>query len=454
MQKSMALGAVLLSLSAGCGSDDSEGGGSGGGTQWDPSALTRCGLPSYDWLPADQVGTVLEKQLAQNVAQSQLTLVLSLAASTMKIAHPVNHSVSVYVMRYQTQDRGELVDATAMVAIPDVTEPTTLPMLEYLHGTSGFDDACAPSHGAADLTRGDTLGTAAFAGIGYVAVTPDYIGLKSLGGASQRPHPYLVGEATAIASLDAIRAAKQLVAEVAPSITLKGLVVAGFSQGGHAAEATTRFAPYYAPELTVAGAATIAAPTDQVGAFAGAKPNPSFWSLGVAWGYLIDGYYGGGALGKALKAPWDLQAKDVALGRCEPGYQDPLANVTGIEELMQPDLLAAFDAGGVGLVEPWSCYVRENDPLTMPVPIDKTPTLYVLGENDPLVVAAPQRAAFDTLCERGAKLSYLECAGADHSQAFYWSVDDIFEFFSARLEGKPMSGTCQRGTATTCKSTP
>jgi hypothetical protein len=200
----------------------------------------------------------------------------------------------------------------------------------------------------------------------------------------------------------------------------------------------------------------VAAPTDVVGAFGGAlhqTANPSFWGLGVAWAYMADTYYGGNALDKALMPPWDVQAKDVALGRCSPGYQDPLAGVTDVNELVRPEMIAAIDAGGQGY-DPWSCYALENSPLAMPVPVDETPTLYVLGETDPLVIPEPQRAAFDAMCEKGAKLTYLECAGADHGQAFYWSIDDVLDFFSARLAGEPMANTCQRGTATTCKSTP
>lgn len=83
------------------------------------------------------------------------------------------------------------------------------------------------------------------------------------------------------------------------------------------------------------------------------------------------------------------------------------------------------------------------------MPVDETPTLYVLGESDPLVVAEPQRAAFDEMCEKGAQFVYLGCAAADHEQAFYWSVDDVLDFFSARLAGEPMPATCQRGAATT-----
>ena len=48
----------------------------------------------------------------------------------------------------------------------------------------------------------------ALAARGYVVVAPDSIGLRAFGGTTGSP-PYLVGQPTAIASLDAVRAALQ-----------------------------------------------------------------------------------------------------------------------------------------------------------------------------------------------------------------------------------------------------
>ena len=62
-----------------------------------------------------------------------------------------------------------------------------------------MSDICAPS------SSDDALQLASlFASLGHLVVLPDYIGLKAFGNPSPELHPYLVGEATAIASLDAV----------------------------------------------------------------------------------------------------------------------------------------------------------------------------------------------------------------------------------------------------------
>ena len=61
---------------------------------------------------------------------------------------------------------------------------------------------------------------------GWVVVATDY-SFAEKGG----PHPYLIGEGEARATLDSVRAARQM-----SELTLdKRMVVWGYSQGGHAA---------------------------------------------------------------------------------------------------------------------------------------------------------------------------------------------------------------------------
>src|SRR6184192_3828022 len=67
-------------------------------------------------------------------------------------------------------------------------------------------------------------------------------------------HPYLIGEGEARATLDSVRAARQM-----SELTLdQRMVVWGYSQGGHAALWTGIVGPCYAPELEILGVAAIA----------------------------------------------------------------------------------------------------------------------------------------------------------------------------------------------------
>ena len=69
---------------------------------------------------------------------------------------------------------------------PMRTFPAKRSVARARHGTSGFNDACAPSN---DKDTRTLLG--ALAALGYVMVAPDSIGLRAFG-ATGFP-PYLVG---------------------------------------------------------------------------------------------------------------------------------------------------------------------------------------------------------------------------------------------------------------------
>src|SRR5438874_547517 len=121
------------------------------------------------------------------------------------------------------------------------------PVIAWQHGTTGLLQKCMPSLMSAP-TKGiperDRIVMA-----GWVVVATDY-SFAEKGG----PHPYLIGEGEARATLDSVRAARQI-----SELTLdKRMVVWGYSQGGHAALWTGIVGPRYAPDLEIRGVAAIA----------------------------------------------------------------------------------------------------------------------------------------------------------------------------------------------------
>ena len=145
------------------------------------------------------------------------------------------YDVRVFRIRYTTQDRGKATEATGFVALPKVPEELSelrVDLLIYLHGTAGFSDGCAPSASILDPIAG-----AALASFGHVVVAPDYLGMNGNGPPSTQLHPYVIAEPTAIASLDAARAARELLVAVdQPGLLARpDVLVLGGSQGGHAA---------------------------------------------------------------------------------------------------------------------------------------------------------------------------------------------------------------------------
>src|ERR1700720_459121 len=147
-------------------------------------------------------------------------------------------------------------DSTPATAVATVFAPTNSPagprpVIAWEHGTTGLLQKCMPSlfsAPSAGIPGRDRIVMA-----GWVVGPTDY-SFPEKGG----PHPYLIGEGEARATLDAVRAARQM-----SELTLdKRMVVWGYSQGGHAALWIGIIGPRYAPDLEVLGVAAIAPATN------------------------------------------------------------------------------------------------------------------------------------------------------------------------------------------------
>lgn len=160
------------------------------------------------------------------------------------------HAAQGYRMLYAGQGyHGGPRDVTGIALVPDTPVPAGgLPIVGYAHGTTGLGDNAAPSR--TGFTRLEREHVARWLAAGYIVAVTDYEGLSTPG-----PHPYLNGEAVADDVVDAVRAVRQLGVP-----TTGGWVVAGFSQGGHAALFVGLMATRYAPELDFRGTVSLAPP--------------------------------------------------------------------------------------------------------------------------------------------------------------------------------------------------
>lgn len=145
--------------------------------------------------------------------------------------------------------------ASALVRLPaGAAEVASLPIVAWTHGTSGMGQDCGLL-GIAGLANGNAPIVARFSDAGYAVVIPDYLGLSP---DSPGPHPYLHRQTEATATIDAVRAARARF-----DVLSTTWLVAGHSQGGHAALSTGNLAPTYAPELDLRGIVALA-PTSNV----------------------------------------------------------------------------------------------------------------------------------------------------------------------------------------------
>src|SRR3954447_2733651 len=169
---------------------------------------------------------------------------------------------------------GKPIAVSGAVAVPRGKPPKGgWPILTWAHGTTGIADVCAPTRApvAVSYVRRD-LGD--FLKAGFAVVSTDYQGLGTPG-----THQYLVGKEEGRSVLDIVRAARQLDPRLG-----KRVVIAGHSQGGHAALWAAALAPKWTPEVEVRGTVAFAPAShfsEQFGAIGAAK-NPSPLSAYVA----------------------------------------------------------------------------------------------------------------------------------------------------------------------------
>lgn len=416
------------------------------------NAPARCGQPEYQWVADESLGDVVELGNSKTFPAALITSVAD--SESIELPREVQSDVYYRQFTYQTQDRGELIEASAGVAVPVASRGEELPILLLLHGTSGFTDQCGPS----DSLGGQAL-PAILASFGYLVVAPDFIGMKPLGDPTGFPHPYLVGEATAIASLDAVRAVRHLEPverrEVCPTPTFAPI---GFSQGGHAALWVKRLAPYYARELELVGGVAGVPPIDLIGEIERALTSivPATSNTIAVLGTQPSWYGQGDRLDEVFVSPYDVDVPAALAESCNPG--DSVTEPPSLDDAFQPELLDAASAGTFADLSPWGCMIAENGLNTTSVaPLDAGDEsdgwLIVTGEADELVHTPTERDAFVAACDDGQPWTYLECAGADHVDANLWALGEMLDFIDARIAGETFQTDCSTPVVT-CSGTP
>ncbi len=416
------------------------------------AAPARCGQDAHVWLdPAP-----LAKPTAWGTGQRIQAGLIRAALSTegIDLGGRIAYDTFVEQYTYTTQDRGKTIEATSLLARPTNAGEVKGVML-VLHGTTGFMDDCAPSSSA----EGRAL-VALFASFGYIVVAPDYIGLKGMGDASPELHPYLVGQATAIASLDALRALGNMDSE-----KLGGLcppteyVTFGGSQGGHAALWVDRLAPHYAPELEHLGAVATVPPANLIGQMERALDEPvnatantiAFLAAASQWYNAVD------VIDTAFASPYDVDIPAALAAQCDPS--DDVDIDATIESIFVEALYTPARADMLASVDPWGCITAENGIATtsverIPSELDSYGVLTIFGGNDNLVDTPTEREGFPAMCDQNLPLEFVECEGASHGDATLWAIPEILDFIDARLAREAFDATCAVVDPVTCGATP
>ena len=143
----------------------------------------------------------------------------------------LDYDVKMYKLTYNTVDTDSLsIIATGAFFIPTNTTCTDFPFAVYNHGTT-LRKNDVPSNNNPEAIIGKV-----FSAGGYFVCMPDYIGM----GDSPGFHPYVHAKSEATASIDMIRAAREYLTTT-NFVDNNELFLTGYSQGGHACMATTKF---------------------------------------------------------------------------------------------------------------------------------------------------------------------------------------------------------------------
>lgn len=313
---------------------------------------------------------------------------------------------------------GDVVAVSGSLALPRGPKPKGgWPVVTYAHGTVGVADACAPTHGyderllvsyAYPLVR-------RFLDAGYAVVRTDYEGLGTPG-----VHPFLIGRSEGRSVLDAVRAAREL----EPRLSRR-YVIAGHSQGGHAALFAAALAPKWVPDLRLRGTVALAPASHLRAQFEATRvlsqPGGGLGAL-VALGLRAANVVAPQARVSELLTPRARSFYPDTLRRCLDTLQagDSVGGLP-LNEILRGDADLGALLGVIGAQDP------EHLTITSRVRL-------LQGTADGTVFAAFTNQLVAELRGRGTKLAYTTYDGVSHAGVIEAGGADAMRWIERRLQ--------------------
>ncbi len=327
---------------------------------------------------------------------------------------PVN-DVQVYKIVYETMDwTGAPRQASGALYIPDAETKRGFPLLSSQHGTETKRDHVAS---VTPLIGFDALFSAS---TGYVACSPDYLGM---GVSTDVFHPY-IHASVADAVVDFIRAAKSFCCLNDIKLN-EQLFLAGYSEGGYATMATHKTLEEQFPdEFTVTASAPMAGPYDVLGT-AEEQLSKTTFPYPSYFGYVSMAYntiYGWGRLNEIFRTPYAERLPDLFDGN-HSSSEINATLTTEIDSLFQPQFLSDFKGSGETEVK---AAFQENSLLDW---TPKAPIHLYHGDADEAVPYANAVKAEQELKARGAEIELITIPGASHSGGVLPSITGAKQWF-------------------------
>ena len=325
------------------------------------------------------------------------------------------NSLVLYTTR--TLGGGKVV-SSGVVSVPKGKAPKGgWPVISYAHGTTGVADVCAPTRMPSGSLQEPYVTYVNpelqdWIDDGYAVVRTDYAGLGTPG-----PHGYLVGIDEGHAVLDIVSAARSLNPDVG-----KKFLIAGHSQGGHAALFAAAEAAKYGKGLKLRG--TVAyAPASHLAEQESLLPaltSPS--GLSALATMIISG---------AATVSDEIQPDQILSDQVLQFY--PQLEQTCLAQLSQSDSLGGIPPSQLERPGADLTKLREVLQDQNPAIVTKAPILLAQGLADTTVFPFLTNSLNDELVAKGNTVDYQTYPDVDHGQVVAAAEDQVEAFFEQRL---------------------
>lgn len=173
----------------------------------------------------------------------------------------LKHNLKCYKLVYSTLFKDQLVDASALVLIPDGMKKADI--LAFFHGTAVPSDVLVPDfyqYCGGSISRLQlSHASLPMASNGFITVVPDYVGYGTTYGYE---HSFIYYPELSKGNIDAIIAAKALAEELGLEPT-ESVFLTGWSQGAGAALAAHKYIEEsYSDRFAVAASSSLSGPYD------------------------------------------------------------------------------------------------------------------------------------------------------------------------------------------------
>ncbi|MEH3157019.1 MAG: alpha/beta hydrolase [Gordonia paraffinivorans] len=321
-----------------------------------------------------------------------------------------------------TDPDGRPIRVTGTSFVPGGTPPQGgWPVVALAHGTTGIDEACAPSRSpelGGLLTIAQSL-----VGAGYAVAVPDYQGLGAPG-----VHPYLDSLTGGRDVLDAVRATRTVFGSVSPR-----WAGYGSSQGGGVIWAANEESASYAPDLQPLGVVAAAPAADVVGLVDKSLAGTLTSDQGPSLQLFIEA---------AARSHPDIVRDQYRSARAAQLW-DTLSSCSGAAAAQRPAAIAALRPGDIMPRSP-EATTRLRDLLesyALPKRTASAPMLVLFGDADTFIDPAWTRDAVRRACALGDTIESSEQPGKGHADV---DITSALPWLRDRFAGAPAPSNCVR----------